>query len=232
MADHGTSDNPTGVYSSVPDMSAPAQPYPLFPGQHSQAPGALLVRQPRAEIPGVPISPPALINGAPLLAAPGHVVVPGHVAGNDGNLPGSPSENGYLILVSGKTNPRFVTVPAPPGYLPLRTGQGLAAPDSKPIYGLVLFLPNGRRASADTHRVMAFHNELYTKAQVRQSYLEGNMAYCVGREISGEARCKKRGVDQKGAFPLSVNTPDGVGCAACHWDSQGRQCALYLDLCD
>lgn len=70
--------------------------------------------------------------------------------------------------------------------------------------------------------------QLYAKSEVRESYLEGNMAFCVGDEKFGEARCKKRGVDQKGAFPICVETPDGVGCAACHWDSQGRQCALYV----
>ncbi|KAL5317880.1 hypothetical protein ACEPPN_014980 [Leptodophora sp. 'Broadleaf-Isolate-01'] len=234
MAHQGTSDDPNSIYPSASEMFAPAQPYPPFPNHAFQDLGARLVYLPRAEIPSLLSPQPKLLNGAALLAALRPVDSSGHV-----------TVTGYDVW-------------------PPNSGQSLAAAQATPIWGLVLYLPNGQRASADTHRVMAFHNkemtarakvysempilrdieinhgkngkhrlkiaQLYAKSEVRESYLEGNMAFCVGDEKFGEARCKKRGVDQKGAFPICVETPDGVGCAACHWDSQGRQCALYVDM--
>ncbi|KAH9203615.1 hypothetical protein DL95DRAFT_472218 [Leptodontidium sp. 2 PMI_412] len=213
MAHQGTSDDPNSIYPSASEMFASAQPYPPFPNHAFQDLGARLVYLPRAEIPSLSSPQPKLLNGAALLAALRPVDSSGHV-----------TVTGYDVW-------------------PPNSGQSLAAAQATPIWGLVLYLPNGQRASADTHRVMAFHNkEMTARAKIysempilpvrkirgSRKLPGGKMAFCVGYEKFGEARCDKRGVDQKGAFPICVDTPDGVGCAACHWDSQGRQCKLYV----
>ncbi|KAL2068634.1 hypothetical protein VTL71DRAFT_14971 [Oculimacula yallundae] len=274
MENKGTSDKRNSVYPPVPNASAPSQPYFFPPAPRVQARRAPRVRAP-AVVPAVipaapfPIDPLLLSSSGPVVSG----VSAGHVTGNGNSsavglvVPAPPNQvpagnggpgpviaAGFAALHNAAfplpafAGLQIAPVPAVPAGVVVPAPPAPPAPQFNPHHPgqIAIILPNGQLASADTHRVMRYNDQvpvsgrasayalrpvlrdiafrggrqMYAGNRVRGSYLEGTMAYCVGDEVLGNHRCTLRGLGNLGPFPLCVELPDKRHCAGCHYDSK------------